>query len=308
MIYITAYNSPDLDGIACSIAYSELINKLGKPAKAIYSGDLGLEVEFVKNFTNNFPIEKRAGLFEGDAQFILVDVSNPDDIDPNIKPEKVIEIFDHRELVFTEKFINAQTTIERVGSCATLIIEQFKEHNQTPSQNAAVYLYSAIVSNTTNFKTPDTNQRDIDAAEWVRRLASLPSDYVNQLFAAKSKIDTTNLYFALSQDLKIQTIKDKKIGIAQLEITNIERITTDLKNELENALFKIKIAEQIDLIIFQGVDVIEGNTIFYTIDEESSTIFAKALETQDLRPHAPLKINKIILRKSILPKLDRAMI
>ena len=36
MIIVTSYICPDLDGIACSIAYTELLKGLGKEVKATY--------------------------------------------------------------------------------------------------------------------------------------------------------------------------------------------------------------------------------------------------------------------------------
>ena len=47
--------------------------------------------------------------------------------------KKVIEIFDHRQLVFLDKFINSKNHIELVGSCATLITEEFIKNNLKPS-------------------------------------------------------------------------------------------------------------------------------------------------------------------------------
>ena len=58
MLYVTSYNDPDIDCIACVIGYVELLNLTGVKAKAIYSGETNLEVNFVKQFTGYFPIEK----------------------------------------------------------------------------------------------------------------------------------------------------------------------------------------------------------------------------------------------------------
>ena len=47
MYIVTPYDCPDLDGIASAIGFAELSNKLGKKAKAVYSGSIGKEVNFV---------------------------------------------------------------------------------------------------------------------------------------------------------------------------------------------------------------------------------------------------------------------
>ena len=45
---------------------------------------------------------------QNEQTVVLVDTANPEVLEPSISPEKVIQVFDHRQLVFTEKFINAK--------------------------------------------------------------------------------------------------------------------------------------------------------------------------------------------------------
>ena len=70
--------------------------------------------------------------YPSNSEFVLVDTANPDIIDKNIPIDKIIRVYDHRQLVFTNKFINAELHIEPVGSCATLITKEFqKEKNNS---------------------------------------------------------------------------------------------------------------------------------------------------------------------------------
>jgi inorganic pyrophosphatase/exopolyphosphatase len=305
MIIVTSYDSPDLDGIACSIAYAELLNQKGISAKALYYGDLGLEVDFVKDCANNFPIEKHEGVYDSGADFVLVDTADPDAVDPNIPIEKVVDIFDHRQLVFVEKFSNAQKHIELVGSCATLIAEQFKTAKLTPSKNSAIYLYSAIVSNTINFKNSVTTQRDVDMANWLKEIAGLDNEYTRQMFLAKSNINTNNLYDVLFQDFAIKNINDKKVGIAQIEMVDVDRMSSDLNNTLIQTLNRFKAENQLDLVFFTGIDIIKGFNIFYTVDDESQKVFSKALGISIITPG--YKTDSIIMRKQIWPKLESVL-
>lgn len=302
MIIVTSYDSPDLDGIACSIGYTELLNNLGKNAKAMYYGDLGLEVNFVKKFTNYFPIEKHKGKYDEDTQFVLVDTADPDAIETTIKLEKVIEIFDHRQLVFIDKFVNSKNTIELVGSCATLITEEFIKHNIKPTKSTATYLYSAIISNTINFKNLVTTKRDIGAVRWLENFISLPKDYIKQMFSSKSKVTSDNLYEVLFQDFAIKTFNEKKVGVAQIEITDLEITLEKLKDNLIDVLNKLKDENNLDYIFFTGIDIFEGFNIFYTVDSESKSLFSKALNIPQL--NSGYKTDSIIMRKQIWPKLE----
>lgn len=305
MIVVTSYDSPDLDGIACSIAYAELLNKKNIPAKPVYFGTLGLEVNFVKNYTQILPIEEHTGEYESDREFILVDTADPDAIESTIPVEKVKEIFDHRQVVFVDKFINAKTHIELVGSCATLITEEFIKFNFKPSVNTSVYLYSAIVSNTINFKNSVTTQRDIDAANWLKNINGLSGDYTHQMFAAKSNITNENLYDVLAQDFAIKAIKGKNIGIAQIEMVDVDRMSSDLSSTLIQTLNRFKSENKLDYVFFNGIDIVNGFNIFYTIDVNSKSVFSKALGIVDLTDG--YITDAIIMRKQIWPKLESVL-
>ena len=307
MIIVTTYDSPDIDGIACSIAYAALLTKQGKQAKAAYRGDVGLETEFVEQFTDAFPIGKHENGFEPETQFVLVDVSDPTAINPAIPLGQVVEVFDHRKLAYPEKFPNAQAHIELVGSCATLVTEQLQKANMQPDRTIAIYLYSAIMSNTTNFLGPDTTQRDRDAAVWLKPLASVPNDYVEQMFQAKSRITAENIYDQLLQDLKTVEVKGKRIGVAQLEIANQESMIQHIQDAFENALTRIAQEEKLDYLMYDGIDVIKGISVFYTTEQTSNDFFMRVLETPDLKPHTVYPTKEIMLRKRILPKLENAL-
>ncbi len=305
MIIVTSYNSPDLDGIACSIAYAELLNRKNIPAKSVYFGTLGLEVDFVKNYTQKLPTEEHTGEYESDIEFVLVDTADPDAIEPTIPVEKVKEIFDHRQLFFVDKFVNAKNHIELVGSCATLITEEFIKSNYKPSSNTSTYLYSAIVSNTINFKNSVTTQRDIDAANWLKNVTGLTDDYTRQMFEAKSNITSENLYDVLAQDFAVKAIKGKNIGITQIEMVDVDRMSSDLNTTLLQTLNRFKSENKLDYVFFTGIDIIKGFNIFYTIDADSKSIFSKALGIADLA--AGYKTDAIIMRKQIWPKLESAL-
>ena len=305
MIVVTSCDSPDLDGIACSIAYTELLIKLGKEAKTTYYGDLGLEIEFVRKFTKYFPVIKHNGKYNTNTQFVLVDTADPDMIEPTISLAKVIEIYDHRQLVFVEKFVNSNNKIELVGSCATLITEEFQKNKLKPSKNSAIYLYSAIISNTIIFKNTITTKRDKRAALWLQKFFTLPPHYIEKMFSSKSSIKKNNLYDVLFQDFAVKVIGSIRVGIAQIEVVDLQKKLKLMRDELVNALDRLKKANILDYIFFSGVDVYEGYNIFFTIDPVSNELFSKVLGISKLHPG--YRSDKIIMRKQIWPMLEKVL-
>lgn len=305
MVIVTSYENPDLDGVACCVGYAELLNKLGKNAKATFIGELGLEVEFVKNYTNYFPLEKHSGAYEPETEFVIVDTTDPEGIEQSIPSEKVIEVFDHREQVFYEKFINAKKKVELVGSCATLITEEFQKKTIAPTVNTAIYLFSAIISNTVNFKNLVTTQRDNDASNYLKGLTRLPIDYIKNMFDSKSKVDSNNLHYVLSNDLGTKTYGNKKIGIAQIEITDLKFKMSEWGEKLNEVLGKIKGEENLDYLFFTGIDIFEGYNIFFSENMETNDLFSKVLRIPDLKNG--YQTSEILMRKQIWPKVENAL-
>ena len=303
MQIVTSYDSPDLDGIACSIAYTELQTKLGHQCRALYFGDLGLEVEFMKNYTNYFPIEKHTGPYPLDSEITLVDCSDPSELDPNLPVDKIKLIFDHRQSSSIIKFTNASKNISLVGSCATLVSKEFIKHNLTPSINAALYLYAAIVSNTINFQNPLTTPEDIHAASWLKNIAQPKADFISQMFTAKSLVTTQNIYQILFQDFAIKTFGTKKIGLAQIEVANIQDFSPELLSTLLESLVKLKAENNLDYILLNGIDILQGYSLFYTVDNDSLKFFSQALNLPDLKPG--YQNQGIIMRKQLWPLVEK---
>lgn len=300
MTIVTGCEGPDLDGIACMFAYSELLNKLGVPSEVRYSGQLDLETEYLKKYTNYFPASRDPYPYNSD--FVLVDTANPDIIDQKIPVDKVITIFDHRQLVFTSKFVNAELKIDLVGSCATLICEEFLKHNLEPSKNVATYLYAAIIFSTIYFKNSVTTDRDINMASWLLSIVNLDKNFIYDLFSVKSNITPENLYNTIVQDFSIKILSGRKLGVAQIEMTNINRFLDDLNLSLKSTLLKIKNDNNLDYIFFNGIDLLEGYSLFVVIDTESSSLFSKALNISTFGES--FKYHSIIMRKQIWPKVE----
>jgi inorganic pyrophosphatase/exopolyphosphatase len=132
---------------------------------------------------------------------------------------------------------------------------------------------------------------------------SLPDDYVKTMFNSKSNVTSGNLYEVIDQDFAIKNYGNKSVGIAQIEITDLEARIAKWGEKLPEVLNRIKKENHLDYIFFTGIDIFEGFNIFYMIDEESRKLFTKALEIPDLK--SGYKTKEIIMRKQIGPKLEK---
>ena len=300
MITVTGYVNPDIDCVACAVGYAELQNRLGKEARAIFSGDINAETEYVKQYLGSINFSLTTGGFENEDT-ILVDTSDKGAIDKSIDVNRVIEVIDHRKLAYIQDFPNAKLQIDLVGSCATLIAERFKDAGVSPSRESAVLLFSAIISNTVNFKNHVTTKRDRDIVNWLKDFAVLPEEYVSEMFEYKSNINNENIEEILTEEFKFYDIKGKRVGIVQLEITDSLNRVAKFENEIREILLRIKKEKSVDYILLSCVDVKEGFNYILTVEPISSAFFSKVFNVSGLEKG--VKLNDIIMRKEIYPKI-----
>lgn len=300
MITVTGYINPDIDCIACSVGYAEFLKQGGKEAGAVFSGDIGKESEFVKKYLGFLNILHVDGGLEND-QIVLVDTSDIRAVDQSIRKENVIEVIDHRRLAYLHDFPNAKMQIDLVGSCATLITERFYDNGIIPSKESAILLFSAIVSNTVNFMSRVTTQRDKDMALWLKKYLDIPQNYISDMFEYKSDINKKNIEEVLTEEFKQYAINEKKIGVVQLEITDAVHRVLMLESDIRKILKKIKDEKHLDYLLLSCVDIIDGFNYFLTNDYESSNFFEKALGINGV--YNGVKTDGILMRKEIYPKL-----
>ncbi len=298
-ILVTSYNNPDVDGTACSYAYSEFLRNKNINAQAGVFGKVHKEAQFVLD-KFNIKIKNAEKLINEYKKIILVDASEILRIPSKIKAEQIIEIIDHRKSEDLKKFPGAITQVELVGSCATLITERFKKEKIEISKESAILLFSAIVSNTLNFKGKLTTVRDKNMAEWLKEKVDIPEDYVHQMFSHKSKF-TEPLKDVLLSDFKDFESTNGKIGIAQLEIVNVDDFINKNLLELQELLQKIKNERSVQYMFLNCIDLEKGFNIFVAIEKETKEILTSTLGINFKKNIA--KTDHHIMRKEMVPKI-----
>ncbi len=297
---ITGGEEPDIDASACAYSYAELLRQGGKDALAVAFGRPHIEAEFVFEFLKIPILTKGDSEVKKCKEVILVDASELHVLASSIDPKKIVEVIDHRRSNDVHKFPNAKAQIELVGAAATLIAEKFFTKKMNPSRESAVLLYSAIVSNTINFKANLTTDRDRKMAHWLKPLCKIPDDYIHQMFEHKSTFKGS-IKDALLAELAKPTIDGQKWGIVQLEILNVDDFVKKNKAELELGLLELKKEHVLDNIILTCIDIEVGYNEFLSVDDDSREALSTALKVPFTDNHAIRP--GIIMRKEIIPKL-----
>jgi manganese-dependent inorganic pyrophosphatase len=300
-ILITAYVNPDLDGLACALAYSELLNKLGNNTLAGFIGKIHSEAHYVlKRFNITKPLSlKNADNFK---QVILVDASDLNGLEGKIDPFKVREIIDHRIINEANLFPKAKVQIELVGSAATLIAEKYLAANINISKNSAILLASAIISNTLNFKASSCTQRDKEAFQFLNQTALLAKNFWKELFLAKSDLQGKELEKRIKGELAYFSLANKKIGIAQLEIIGVENLIKEREGEIISISENIIQENNFDYFFINAIEL-EKKYNFFISPDLNTLKFLQKIFPEIILNNSYARRKGLIMRKQIVPLL-----
>jgi len=212
----------DIDAYACIVAYQELLQQLGEEAVGVSTSLLN---ESITPSLRALPTQlQTAYQLQADDQYVVADVSNPDDFDPIVQPERVVAIFDHHtgfETEWREK-LGDNCHIEFIGTAGTLIYEQWAKAGRQDQMSAASaqLLAAAILDNTLNFNADVTTQRDRDAYSFLATHAQLPSTWAASYFKECEQSIVADLAAAIRNDKKYFRREglDKELAMGQLAL------------------------------------------------------------------------------------------
>ncbi|QQG52611.1 MAG: DHH family phosphoesterase [Candidatus Falkowbacteria bacterium] len=297
-ILVTCYVNPDLDGYAGTFAYAEFLNRRDRKAVAGIVGEPHAEAKYV---LDKFKINPSPILSDSQdySEIILVDASDLNGLAGKIEPDKIIEIIDHRQINEADKFPRANVQIELVGAAATLVAEKFMSAQAEISQEAAILLYSAIISNTLNFRAGVTTERDRIAAAWLRQQLEVSDDYWKELFIAKSDTSGDKLFKLMASESAVFEISGQRLSIVQLELIGAEKLVGERTVEILEILRNFKTERQLDCIFLTIIELEKEKNYFVTEDLNLKITLEKILQARFI---GPVGVREgMIMRKQIIP-------
>lgn len=298
-ILITACKTPDIDGLACAIAYHYFLQQQDPNNNYSVAFQDGLHIEGKFVVDTLWISCKELWPHDTYDNFILVDMSERGGMPDTVELDKVIEIIDHRSFPDYPAFPNAAFRVEPVWAAATQIAEFFYFHQEIKlDPKIAQLLLCAIYSNTVNFKADVTTFRDERMKNWLEVFVDDPQFFV-QMFDFKTHYILDNLYQILVSDLK--EMPEKKFTIFQIEVN-------------DSAVVLARQAEIIDIMQQIAPDITHAILIVQDIQASKTTILSREMPTAQLVQKVWLPwtgdgllrhIDKIMMRKSIIPYLKK---
>ncbi|WP_226501679.1 DHH family phosphoesterase [Pseudomonas sp. MWU16-30322] len=193
----------DIDAYTCCIAYAELLNLQGSPARAVSSAKPNSSVSptvlsWGAAFQRYTP--------QANDEFVLVDVSDYHHFDPLVVFDQVVEVIDHHpgyEPYWAER-LGSAADIRPIGAAATLVFQRWQAAGLLSriSEQSAKLLATAILDNTLNLTGQMTSEADIEAYETLMQRANLPANWPERYFLECQAAIEADLQTALAADLK----------------------------------------------------------------------------------------------------------
>lgn len=241
VIVTTGQAFADIDAVACVMAYAELLRLKGRTAEAYFPGALN---NSVTPTIRAWGLDYRTDPSTTDAEFVVMDVSEPQYIAAAATAGTIAEVYDHHpgfETYWQER-IGEYTHIEPIGACATLVWEEFEKRGKADdiSQLSARLLAVAILSNTLNFGAVITHERDRRAFETLWKRSELPDTWIAAYFAEQETEIRRDVVQAIIDDTKVLSVPTVPYPfvVGQLELwageTFLREETANVKRALES--------------------------------------------------------------------------
>lgn len=311
MMKVIGHKAPDTDTVCSPLAYAWYLNTIKNiEASAYIAGELNKETQFV---LNHFKIEEPeiiTSLTEND-KVIVMDTNNPDELLDGIRDASIEGIVDHHKLtggLSTEKPI--PILIEPIACTATIVWNEIKRSSynlsDVPREIVGVML-AAIVSDTLKFTSPTTTEIDVQAAHELAQLCNEDIDILAEgMFAAKSDLTGMAPRTILTVDSKIFEFGDTKTRISVLE-TTLPQNALDMKNDLRSDMKALVNEEELDMIFFFVVDIIEGEATLLIYSDKEKDIASKAFNT-DIQSDTVVLPGVLSRKKQIVPALEPVIV
>jgi manganese-dependent inorganic pyrophosphatase len=239
-----------------------------------------------------------------DAQnrkLILVDHNEFSQSVNAVEKGTVLEVIDHHRINDFSTTQPVNFRCETVGSTATIIATIFRENQIPIPANLAGLLLGAILSDTMNFHSPTTTEKDRINANILAALADLDLEqFARELFSVTEKQGTAGLTDMINQDLKIYDICSCKLSISQVMISSAAERKTDSR-EITGALERFAEKKQIDLAVLVFTSVLENGSVVYAGGVRSAWA-AEAFPNREGEEHSFQK-GLLSRKQQILPKL-----
>ncbi len=299
-ILIFGHKNPDTDSVCAAISLSYLKNQVGFNSEPRILGPLKKETKWV---LNKWKV-KEPKLIENVSgkKVILVDHNNFSESAFDIEKAEILEVVDHHRINFSYHS-PIDFIVKPYGSTCTIIYELFKKNRVDVPLEILGLILSAIISDTSGFKSSSTTDNDLETAEEIAKLLEINLDeFKEEILKIKTDISGKSINELLNYDFKKFLSKAGEVGIAQIEVNNFDLLKR--KKEILKEMKEMK-KNVYHTLCFIISNIIENKTILFILSddlEKINKIFKGKIKNNEI------EFNKLLTRKlDIVPMLLKAL-
>ncbi len=277
MIKVFGHKAPDTDSTGSPIIWAWYLSEIkGTPAEAVLLGEPNTEAAYVLQRWN-LPKPQIIADVSAEDTCVIVDTNNPLELPDSIGDAKVLEIIDHHLLVGglkTKTPINI--TVRPLACTATIMYELMGDDASRMPESIRGAMLSCILSDTLEFRSPTTTDRDRDLA--LQLAAQLGVDIpalASEMFEAKSDVSTFTDAELLRMDSKEYEVAGKQFRVSVLE-TTAPRIVLDRKDSLMATMPTVAAEDGADQVLLFVVDILREEATLLVPNDLVRTVAEKS--------------------------------
>lgn len=196
-------------------------------------------------------------------KLILVDHNEFSQSVRAIEKAQVLEVIDHHRINDFSSQYPVQFRNEIVGSTCTIVATIFRENQIPIPVDLAGLMLGAILSDTLNFHSPTTTEKDRTTANILAAIADLDvEEFASEMFTATaSKVDSSPSEL-IKTDMKIFEVYGCKLSISQVILASLEDLHLEAV-DIQTALDKFAEKKDLDLSVLAFTSIQDNGSMLY---------------------------------------------
>lgn len=206
-------------------------------------------------------------------QIIMVDHNEFSQSVRAIEKARVLEVIDHHRINDFSSLRPVSFRNEIVGSTSTIIATIFCENQIPIPQNLAGLLLGALLSDTMNFLSPTTTEKDRKTADLLAALADVDIEqFARDMFTVTANTEGQTLAEMINQDVKIYDINGCKTSISQIVVPSAKQLPFEASTIQQN-LDVYAGKKQFDLAVAVFTSILDNGSVVYAAGNRADWAF-----------------------------------
>jgi len=276
-LQVFGHKAPDTDSTGSPIIWAWYLSEIkGIPAEPRLLGEPNTEAAFMLERWNLPRPAIIQDVAEG-APVVIVDTNNPAELPASINGADIQGIIDHHKLVGgLETKGPIDITIRPVACTATIMHDLIGDDMARMPEPIKCAMLTCILSDTLEFRSPTTTDRDRAVAEGLaRELGIAIPDYAAEMFAAKSDVSSFSDAELLRMDSKEYGVGDTKFRVSVLETTAPDMVLSR-KDSLMASMSDVAAEDGVDQVLLFVVDILKEEATLLVPNDLVKTVAEKS--------------------------------